>query len=365
MGWKGRLSLFLFAGYCGYTAWDLYKATSAPLAEGRVPQSLQGLSKDELKAIPDVLVNKIDPGSHLTFDVILSQYPALPSLEQLKQHMAWHLKQRNSPPPEFSLVGTARLRPYSFEEDEEEEVEEEEQHETEASLTDNNNKEREKERETAEISSSGKEAQELGEQRPKSSKKIAQQQEGLFSAFFSFFRKAGNVWRTWRDYLDVSSGNIATLTATIPEHYRHGNHTLYLHVFVTDEKGNELPLHQVRQFTTYMVPEKHKVIKRYLLQDPTGKLLEEKLEGLQVPGPAVQCAPEFVMIGPVVEHRPLHLPTLTYILPPYVSADISPQDEYRPLEASPLDAVQPDAEQEETSKPLLINVMYQPVGELT
>ncbi|KAL8275258.1 hypothetical protein Esti_000842 [Eimeria stiedai] len=370
MGWGGRLSLLAFASYCGYTAWDLYKATSAPVAEGRVPQNLEGLSKEELKAIPDVLVNKIDPGSHLTFDVILSQYPALPSLEQLKQHMAWHLKESKSPPQEFSLVGTAHLRPYSFEEDEEEE-----QQETEASLTDSNS-----EGEAAETNNStpGKQAEAGGEQQQKSSKKVAQQQGGLFGAVFSGLRKAGNAWRTWRDYLDVSSGNVATLTATIPEHYRHGNHTLYLHVFVTDERGNELPLHQVRKFTTYMVPEKHKVIKRYLLQDPTGKLLEEKLAGLQVPGPAVQCAPEFVMIGAVVEHRPLHLPTLraklgprwpfvdpeekTYMLPPYVSADISPQDEYRPLEASPLDAAQPNADPEESSKPLLINVMYQPVG---
>ena len=35
---------------------------------------------------------------------------------------------------------------------------------------------------------------------------------------------------------------------------RHGNQTLYLHVFVSDEEGNELPLHQVRRLTTYMVP---------------------------------------------------------------------------------------------------------------
>lgn len=54
----------------------------------------------------------------------------------------------------------------------------------------------------------------------------------------------------------------------------------------------------------------------------------------------------------------------TYILPPYVSADISPQDEHRPLESSPLDSLQPDAEEEtDPQKPLQVNIMYQPVGE--
>ena len=52
--------MLAFACYCGFIMWDLYKATSAPVADGRVPQNLEGLSKEELKAIPDVLVNKID-----------------------------------------------------------------------------------------------------------------------------------------------------------------------------------------------------------------------------------------------------------------------------------------------------------------
>ncbi|CDI77982.1 Cleft lip and palate transmembrane protein 1, putative [Eimeria acervulina] len=137
-----------------------------------------------------------------------------------------------------------------------------------------------------------------------------------------------------------------------------------------------------------MVPEKHKTIKRYLLKDPTGSILEEKLKGIETPAPPMQCIPEFVMIGPVVEHRPLHMPSLlkklgrnwpfvdaeekTYILPPYVSADISPQDEHRPLQMSPLDSVLPDPTGSDPtgsdptgsdpSKPLSISIMYQPVG---
>ena len=59
MGWVGRFTVVAFAAYCGYTIWDLYRATSAPVAEGRVPQSLAGLSQKELQEIPDVLVNKI------------------------------------------------------------------------------------------------------------------------------------------------------------------------------------------------------------------------------------------------------------------------------------------------------------------
>ncbi|KAL8433500.1 hypothetical protein Efla_005454 [Eimeria flavescens] len=366
MGWCGQLSLLAFVAYCGYTMWDLYQATSAPVAEGRVPQKLEGLSAEELKAVPDVLVNKIRPGAYLSFDVILSHYPALPPLSQLRQHMAWHLREKNALPTEFALLGSARARPYSFEEERDEDEED-------GPSTGGQAQEEAAEKEAESAGNQTEGGAEDGKERKKHT-----QQGGLFAGIGLALKKAGTIWRTWRDYLDVSSGNIATLTASIPPHYREGNQTLYLHVFVTDEEGNELPLHQVRRFTTYMVPEKHKVIKRYLLHDPTGKLLEEKLAGLQVPGPAMQCAPEFVMVGPVIEHRPLHLPTMraklgpqwpfidaeekTYILPPYVSADISPQDEYRPLESSPLDAVQPDAEPEEAVKPLHVSVMYQPVG---
>lgn len=60
MGWRGNAALAAFAAYCVYTAWDLYRATSAPVAEGRVSRSLEGLAKSDLQQIPDVLVNKID-----------------------------------------------------------------------------------------------------------------------------------------------------------------------------------------------------------------------------------------------------------------------------------------------------------------
>ncbi|CDJ38328.1 Cleft lip and palate transmembrane protein 1, putative [Eimeria tenella] len=362
MGWRGNAALAAFAAYCVYTAWDLYRATSAPVAEGRVSRSLEGLAKSDLQQIPDVLVNKIDAGSLLTYDIVLSPYPALPPLERLRQHLVWSLQEKKTLPEEFSLAGSARLKPYAFEEDEDETAADEAEAGAQAAA--------------GAAAEAGTQQRASGAAAPWEAEP---KQEALGETFWKYFKRAGRLWKAWRNYLDVSAGNVATLTATVPPNYRHGNRTLYLHVYVSDEEGNELPIHQVRRLTTHMVPEKHKVIKRYLLKDPTGRALEEKLQGLQVPGPALQCIPEFVMIGPVVENRPLHLPTLqkklganwpfvdldakTYILPPYVSADISPQDEHRPLESSPLDSLQPDAEEEtDPQKPLQVNIMYQPVG---
>ncbi|OEH74628.1 cleft lip and palate transmembrane protein [Cyclospora cayetanensis] len=383
MGWLGKSVMLFFAAYCGYTMWDLYRATSAPRAEGRVSQSLEGLSREELQKLPDVLVNKIDKGSYLNFDMMISQYPALPPLDRVRQHMIWHLQEKNSMPKEFSLVGISRFKPYSFDEEEDEE-EEDSEAEVEAGAEEAEKSPAQDDAEEPPSEASSDRTKDHGKADTKTKKK--QKKGWVMGHLFSAFKRLNRIWRAWRDYLDVSSGNIASFTAGIPPHYREGNQTLYLHVFVSDEEGNELPLHQVRRITTYMVPEKHKVIKRYLLQDPTGSVLQKKLEGLQVPGAPIQCIPEFVMVGPVIEHQPLHLPTMkaklgqnwpfinaeeqactqadhtTYILPPFISADISPQDEYQPLETSPLDAVQPDADTDNLNKPLFINVMYQPVG---
>lgn len=146
-------------------------------------------------------------GSLLTYDIVLSPYPALPPLERLRQHLVWSLQEKKTLPEEFSLAGSARLKPYAFEEDEDEAAADEAEAgaETTAGAAAEGGAQRR---------ASGAAA--AGEAEPK--------QEALGEAFWKYFKKAGRLWKAWRNYLDVSAGNVATLTATIPPNYRSPAH---------------------------------------------------------------------------------------------------------------------------------------------
>lgn len=160
----------------------------------------------------------LQPGSYLSFDVVLSQYPALPPLQQLRQHVAWHIREKNTLPPEFSLVGTARYKPYSFDDDEEEDEEQQELSTEDGQKADKEAKEKQQEDAKEPQPDDSTQKQEPESNEAKKAKKG--KQGGVFATIVSAFKKVGRMWRTWRDYLDVSSGNIATLTAGIPPHYR-------------------------------------------------------------------------------------------------------------------------------------------------
>ena len=128
---------------------------------------------------------------------MLSPFPSLPRLQQLKQHVVWSLKQKNTLPEEFAFVGSVSSRPYAFEDEETVSSSEQQQHET------------------GDLAAAAPPAAPAAAAAAAAAglASLGASLKGVLNKFVSFL----NVWRS---YLDVSSGNVASLTAEIPEHYR-------------------------------------------------------------------------------------------------------------------------------------------------
>ncbi|PFH32569.1 cleft lip and palate transmembrane protein 1 (clptm1) protein [Besnoitia besnoiti] len=154
-----------------------------------------------------------------------------------------------------------------------------------------------------------------------------------------------------KDALNFSGKEKSELEITIPEQFRH-NRTLFFHVRAQDAgSGDELPMQVVQRLSSPVVPDHLKTLKRYLLEDPWGDKLAEATKHLQVPPPPVESVPEYIQVGPIIEHRPLLTGALErtfgrqsnilisshrkYHLPIHLNTFISPEDEYLPLVSLP------------------------------
>ncbi|CBZ50469.1 putative Cleft lip and palate transmembrane protein 1 [Neospora caninum Liverpool] len=182
-----------------------------------------------------------------------------------------------------------------------------------------------------------------------------------------------------RESLNFSGKEKSDLEVIIPEFLRN-NVTLFVHVRTRDAKtGEELPLQAVQKLSSSVVPEHLKVLKRYLLEDPWGTKLEAATKELQVPPPPVESVPEYIQVGPVLEHRPLlteallrtfglnspvvDIKTQTYALPIHLNSMISPEDEHLPLVALPHErfVVLPE-EQRRSAAATSLKITYKPTG---
>ncbi|EPT31641.1 cleft lip and palate transmembrane protein 1 (clptm1) protein [Toxoplasma gondii ME49] len=182
-----------------------------------------------------------------------------------------------------------------------------------------------------------------------------------------------------REALNFSGKEKSDLEVIVPEHLRN-NTTLYVHVRTRDARsGEELPLQAVQRLSSPVVPDHLKVLKRYLLEDPWGTRLAEATTHLQVPPPPVESVPEYIQIGPVLEHRPLLTASLlrtfgpnspivdiekkTYALPIHVNAMISPEDEHLPLVTLPHESfVLLPEERRRSAAATPLKIKYKPTG---
>ncbi|KFH15140.1 cleft lip and palate transmembrane protein 1 (clptm1) protein, partial [Toxoplasma gondii MAS] len=182
-----------------------------------------------------------------------------------------------------------------------------------------------------------------------------------------------------REALNFSGKEKSDLEVIVPEHLRN-NTTLYVHVRTRDARsGEELPLQAVQRLSSPVVPDHLKVLKRYLLEDPWGTRLAEATMHLQVPPPPVESVPEYIQIGPVLEHRPLLTASLlrtfgpnspivdiekkTYALPIHVNAMISPEDEHLPLVTLPHESfVLLPEERRRSAAATPLKIKYKPTG---
>ncbi|KEP64458.1 UNVERIFIED_CONTAM: cleft lip and palate transmembrane protein 1 (clptm1) protein [Hammondia hammondi] len=182
-----------------------------------------------------------------------------------------------------------------------------------------------------------------------------------------------------REALNFSGKEKSDLEVVVPEHLRN-NATLYVHVRTRDARsGEELPLQAVQRLSSPVVPDHLKVLKRYLLEDPWGTKLEEATKHLQVPPPPVESVPEYIQVGPVLEHRPLLTAALlrtfgpkspivdiekkTYALPIHLNTMISPEDEHLPLVKLPHESfVLLPEEQRRSAAATPLKIKFKPTG---
>lgn len=121
------------------------------------------------------------PTSRLNYDVFISPYAALPSLQDLRKHLQFHLRQ-NKTPEEFIFAGQITNKPYSFDDS------------------------------PSDVAAEPRDSASL--QQPQSL--VARLQAFALSICGSVLEELIRL----RDFLDVGGGNVSTLSVELPPNYR-------------------------------------------------------------------------------------------------------------------------------------------------